>query len=303
MKALVTGATGFVGGRLARALAADDVEVRALVRDRDRASDLERAGIELHEGDVNDARSLRGAGDGVDVAYYLVHGMGRGGDGDFSAREHAAARNFAQLARAGGVERVIYLGGLGDQPGSKHLRSRHETALTLCRDGPPLTYFRASMVVGARSEGYRTLRYLVQRLPAMIAPAWLKTPTQPIGIDDAIAYLAAAPNVPESTGREVQIGGPDVLAYGEMLDRMALALGRRPRPKVPVPLLTPWLSSLWIGLVTPVDAGVARPLVEGLATETIVTDLSGAALFDVEPVSFDETLRRALAEDPEGGTR
>lgn len=303
MRALVTGATGFVGGRLARALAADGVEVRALVRDSGRADDLRRAGIELHEGDVTRAASLRGAGAGVDVAYYLVHGMGRGGGSDFAARERDAARNFARMAADEGVARVVYLGGLGDQPGSEHLRSRHETALTLGREGPPLTYFRASMVVGARSEGYRTLRYLVQRLPAMIAPAWLKTSTQPIGIDDAVAYLVAAPRVPESTGREIQIGGPDVLAYGEMLDRMAVALGRRPRPKIPVPLLTPWLSSLWIGLVTPVDAGVARPLVEGLSTETVVTDPSGAALFDVDPVGFDETLRRALAEDPEARAR
>ncbi len=250
-----------------------------------------------------DPDSLRGAGDGVDVAYYLVHGMGRGSGGDFAERERDAARNFARMARAAGVERVVYLGGLGDQPGSQHLRSRHETALLLRREGPPVTYFRASMVVGARSEGYRTLRYLVERLPAMIAPAWLKTPTQPIGVDDAVAYLAAAPSVPESKGREVQIGGPDVLAYGEMLDRMALALGRRPRPKIPVPLLTPWLSSLWIGLVTPVDAGVARPLVEGLSTETVVTDPSGAALFDVDPIGFDETLRRALTEDEHASSR
>ncbi len=300
MRALVTGATGFVGGRLAQALVADGVEVRGLVRDRARAGALVRAGVEIHEGDVTDADTVVGAGEDVDVAYYLVHSMGRGGQGDFAEQEHAAARNFARMALAEGVGRVVYLGGLGDQPGSKHLRSRHETALTLGREGPPLTYFRASMVVGARSEGYRTLRYLVERLPAMIAPAWLKTPTQPIGIDDAVAYLAAAPSVPESAGREIQIGSPDVLAYGEMLDRMAMALGRRPRPKVPVPFLTPWLSSLWIGLVTPVDAGVARPLVEGLSTETVVTDPSGAELFDIEPVGFDETLRRALDEDEDG---
>jgi uncharacterized protein YbjT (DUF2867 family) len=297
MRALVTGATGFVGGRLARALTADGVDVRALVRSRPRAAALERAGVELHEGDVLQAASLRGAGRGADVAYYLVHGMGRGARGDFAERDRDSARNFARMARDEGIERVVYLGGLGDRPRSEHLRSRHETALTLRREGPPVTYFRASMVVGTGSEGYRTLRALVERLPAMIAPAWLKTPTQPIGIDDAVAYLTAAPAVPGSAGREVQIGGPDVLGYGEMLDRMAVALGRRPRPKVPVPVLTPWLSSLWIGLVTPVDAGVARPLVEGLSTETVVTDPSGAALFDLAPVGFDEALRRALAED------
>jgi len=303
VRALVTGATGFVGGRLARALVADGVEVRGLVRSRKRAAGLEQEGIELHEGDVLDPESLRGAGEGVDVAYYLVHGMGRGSEGDFAERERQSARNFARMAAQEAVGRVIYLGGLGDQPGSQHLRSRHETAVILGRDGPPLTYFRAAMVVGAASESYRTLRYLVQRLPAMIAPAWLKTPTQPIGIDDVVAYLAAAPHVPESAGREIQIGGPDVLPYGEMLDRMAITLGRRPRPKVPVPFLTPWLSSLWIGLVTPVDAGVARPLVEGLSTETVVTDPSGAALFDVEPAGFDETLRRALAEDEAAASR
>jgi len=164
-------------------------------------------------------------------------------------------------------------------------------------EGPPLTYFRAAMVVGARSESYRTLRYLVERLPAMIAPAWLKTKTQPIGIDDVLSYLEQAPAVPESAGREIQIGGPDVLSYGQMLDGMADVLGRPHRPKVPVPFLTPRLSSLWIGLVTPVDAGVARPLIEGLSTPTVVTDPSGMALFDVRPVSFDEALRRAHAED------
>src|SRR4051794_18624901 len=133
----------------------------------------------------------------------------------------------------------------------------------------------------------------------MIAPAWLKNATQPIGIDDTLRYLVQAPAVVASTGREVQIGGPDVLSYGEMLDRMAAGLELRRRPRVPVPLITPWLSSLWIGLVTPVDAGVARPLVEGLAVPTVVTDPSGAELFDVQPIDFDEALRRAVAEDPE----
>jgi uncharacterized protein YbjT (DUF2867 family) len=297
VKALVTGATGFVGGRLVERLGANGLEVRCMVRDRARARHLAEAGHELHEGDVNDADTLRGAGDGVDVAYYLVHGMGRGSDADFEEKERRAAAAFARMAANEGVERVVYLGGLGDEPGSKHLRSRHATAVALAETGPPLTYFRAAMVVGAGSESYKTLRYLVQRLPAMIAPAWLKTRTQPIGVDDVLAYLAAAPDVEASAGREIQIGGPDVLSYGDMLDRMAQALGTYRRPKVPVPFLTPWLSSLWIGLITPVDAGVARPLVEGLSTETVVTDRSGAELFNVEPTPFDDALRAAIEED------
>jgi uncharacterized protein YbjT (DUF2867 family) len=297
--ALVTGATGFIGGRLANALADDGWHVRALVRDSRRASELADRGVELFEGDVLDADSLRGAGEGAEVAYYLVHGMGRGGEGDFEERERGAARNFAEMAKREEVSRVVYLGGLGDQPRSKHLRSRAETAEILREQGPPLTYFRAAMVVGARSESYRTLRYLVQRLPAMIAPAWLSTPTQPIAVDDVIAYLRRAPDLEESEGREVQIGGPNVLSYGDMLDRMAQALRIQPRPRVPFPLLTPRLSSLWIGLVTPVDAGVARPLIEGLSTPTTVTDPLGASPFGIKPVPFAEALRRALAEDPE----
>lgn len=297
MKALVTGANGFVGGRLADALADRGAGVRAMVRDRGRARHLEQKGYELHEGDALKPETLSGAGEGVDVAYYLIHSMGGAGDGSFAERERRAARAFADMARDEGVERVVYLGGLGDEPGSEHLRSRHETAEVLAEHGPPLTYFRAAMVVGARSESFRTLRYLVERLPVMVAPSWLKTPTQPIGIDDVVAYLAAAPDTPESKGREVQIGGPDVLSYGDMLDSMARALGKRPRPKLPVPFITPWLSSLWIGLVTPVDAGVARPLIEGLSTPTRVTDPSGAASFGIEPAGLDETLERALAEE------
>ncbi len=273
--------------------------VRCLVRERSRAAKLEALGLELQVSDVTDAPSIAGAGEGVDIAYYLVHAMA-GGSG-FEERERVAAANFAQMARREGIGRVVYLGGLGQETESRHLRSRHETARILAAEGPPLTYFRAAMVVGAGSESFRTLRYLVKRLPVMVAPSWLQTPTQPIGIDATIEYLLRAPAVPESTGREVQIGGPDILSYADMLDRMALALGKAPPRKLSVPLITPWLSALWLGLVTPVDTKVARPLVEGLRTATVVTDPSGAEPFGIEPESFDEALRRALAEEKAGG--
>ncbi|HTC58622.1 MAG TPA: NAD(P)H-binding protein [Solirubrobacteraceae bacterium] len=292
---MVTGATGFIGGRLARALVSSGAKVRCLARNATRAEDLRAVGCEVVEGDVGQSSSLDGIGHEIEVAYYLIHSMS-GGEG-FQEREQEGARNFARMAAREGIERVVYLGGLGDQSVSKHLLSRHETALTLARHGPALTYFRAAMVVGADSESYRTLRYLVQRLPVMIAPAWLRTKTQPIGIDDVIEYLSRAAEVPESIGREVQIGGPDVLSYGEMLERMARVMGKRPRVMVPVPLITPWLSSLWIGLVTPVDTNVARPLIEGLKTATIVTDASGTEPFGIMPAPFDEALRRALAEE------
>jgi uncharacterized protein YbjT (DUF2867 family) len=267
------------------------------VRDRSRAGTLEERGFDLHEGDMLRPETLRGAGRGVDVAYYLVHSMGRGAGADFAARDRAAAEAFASVARDEGIDQVVYLGGLGDEAQSEHLHSRHTTALVLRENGPPLTYFRAAMVVGAQSESYRSLKYLVKRLPLMIAPAWLANDTQPIAIDDVLEYLVEAPSIEETRSREFQIGGPDVLTYGEMLDRTADALGVRRRPRIPVPLITPWLSSLWIGLVTPVDAGVARPLVEGLATPTVVTDSSAADRFAVRPIGFDEALRRAAAED------
>jgi uncharacterized protein YbjT (DUF2867 family) len=293
MRTLVTGATGFVGGRLAETLAERGAEVRCLVRDRVRASELAEAGHDLHEGDVLDADSLRGAGEGVDTAYYLVHSMGRGGDREgFAERERRAAENFARMASEEGVERIVYLGGLGDER-SEHLKSRAATAEALAEHGPPLVYFRAAMVIGAGSESYRTVRYLVERLPAMIAPAWLRNRTQPIAIDDVLEYLAQAAERPEAEGQEIQIGGPDVMTYAEVLDLMAEVLGKRRRPKIPFPLLTPRLSSLWIGLVTPVDAGVARPLIESLASETVVTDPEPARLFDVTPMPCEEALRTA----------
>jgi uncharacterized protein YbjT (DUF2867 family) len=292
---LIAGATGFVGGRLASALLESGGEVRCLVRDRSRAGSLERSGAELHVGDVTEAESLEGAARDVEVAYYLVHAMA-GGAG-FGERERQGAANFARVARREGVRRIVYLGGLGEQSESEHLRSRHRTALVLAEHGPPLTYFRAAMVVGAGSESFRTLRYLVSRLPVMIAPSWLRTDTQPIGIDATVEYLRRAPEVSESQGREVQIGGPDVLSYADMLDRMAVVMGVPPRHKVPFPLITPWLSALWLGLVTPVDTKVARPLVEGLTTPTVVTDPSGAEPFGIEPEPFDEALRRAYEEE------
>ena len=197
------------------------------------------------------------------------------------------------------VRDLVYLGGLGEG-GSKHLRSRHETALALAQSGVPTTYFRAAAVIGAGSESFRTVMYLVKRLPVMITPRWTTTRTQPIAIGNVIDYLASAPEVEAARGREIEIGGPAVTTYGGMIDAMARALGNRPPLRITVPVLTPWLSSLWIGLVTPVDAGVARPLIEGLSTETVVTDPSGMRLFDVEPVPLDRAMLAAL-DEMEGG--
>ena len=257
--------------------------------------DLERIGCEVVRGDVLKPDSLGPALDGIETAYYLVHSMGRGGDSDFASRDRAGAENFGAAAARGGVARLVYLGGLGE-PASEHLRSRQQTAAILADSGVPLTYFRAAAVIGAGSESFRVVYYLVKRLPAMVTPRWVTTRTQPIAIADVIAYLRAAAAVPEAAGREIEIGGPEVTTYGGMMDEMARALERRPPLRIPVPLLTPRLSSLWIGLVTPVDAGVARPLIEGLATETVVRDTTGMNLFDVDGVPLAAAMRAALAE-------
>ena len=292
---LVAGATGYIGGRLAAALREDGHEVRCLVRDPSRATDLDRLGCEVLRGDVLERDTLGPALDGIETAYYLVHSMGRGGDADFAARDRAGAENFGAAAARAGVARLVYLGGLGE-PGSEHLRSRHHTAEILGASGVPLTYFRAAAVIGAGSESFRVVYWLVRRLPLMVTPRWVGTRTQPIAIADVIAYLRAAPEVSVATGREIEIGGAEVTTYGGMMDAMARAMGRRERPRIPVPLLTPRLSSLWIGLVTPVDAGVAKPLVEGLATETVVRDASGMRAFDIEPTPLAEAMRVALTE-------
>lgn len=293
----VAGSTGYIGGLLCKRLREEGRKVRALARHPERAGDLRAAGCEVVRADVLEPETLGPALQGVEVAYYLVHSMGRGSDGDFAARDEQAARNFAAAAAAG-VKRIVYLGGLGE--GSKHLDSRHATAETLREGEVPVAYFRAAAVIGAGSESFRTVFYLVRRLPAMLTPRWVTSRTQPIAAADVVAYLAAASDLGIQADREIQIGGPDVTTYGGMIDELAHALGR-PRPlRITVPMLSPWLSSLWIGLVTPVDAGVARPLIEGLSTETVVTDPSGMELFDVERMPLEKALADAVAGAEDG---
>jgi uncharacterized protein YbjT (DUF2867 family) len=290
----VAGSTGYIGGLLCRRFRADGVEVRALARRPEQASELSRAGCEVRRADVLDPETLDPALEGAEVAYYLVHSMGRGSDGDFAERDREGAENFAAAAASAGVKRVVYLGGLGE--GSKHLDSRHATAETLRAGDVPVAYFRAAAVIGAGSESFRTVFFLVRRLPVMVTPRWVATRTQPIAVADVLGYLAAASDLGVEAEREIQIGGPDVTTYGGMIDELARALDRRPPVRITVPVLTPTLSSLWIGLVTPVDAGVARPLIEGLATETVVEGSSGMELFpQVTRTRLEVALRGAVA--------
>jgi uncharacterized protein YbjT (DUF2867 family) len=289
----VAGATGYIGGRLCARLREEGLAVRALARHPESSPQLKRIGCELRTADVLDPPTLAPALEGVDVAYYLVHSMGRGSDGDFAARDKAGAENFAAAASAAGVRRIVYLGGLGR--GSEHLASRHATAETLRASAVPVAYFRAAAVIGAGSESFLTVFHLVRRLPLMITPRWVTTRTQPVAVDDAVSFLAAAANLSAPLDRELQIGGPDVTTYGGMIDELARALGRRPPLRLTVPVLTPRLSSLWIDLVTPVDPGVARPLIEGLSVETIVSDTSGMELLPaIGPMPLSEALRQAI---------
>lgn len=288
----VAGSTGYIGGLLCKHLRSEGEEVRALARRPEGAAGLTEAGCEVVKADVLKLPTLRPALEGADVAYYLVHSMGRGSDGDFAERDAQGARNFAAAAADAGVRRIVYLGGLGE--GSKHLASRHATAEKLREGDVPVAYFRAAAVIGAGSESFLTVFYLVKRLPLMVTPRWVTTRTQPIAVDDVIAHLAAAADLDAALDRELQIGGPDVTTYGGMIDELARALDRRAPLRVTVPILTPGLSSLWIGLVTPVDAGVARPLIEGLATETVVHEPVSELFPDIALTPLPQALEKAV---------
>jgi len=299
MRVLLTGATGFLGRRLARRLREDGFEVRCLVRNvrGAQARKLERAGCELIRGDLRSVAGLAETLAGCAAAYYLVHMIGEGAD--YGAQEEAAASRFARAAREAGVGRVIYLGGLGADDASEHLASRHATAEALRADGPPLTYFRAAMVIGPGSESYELLRGIVQRLPFLPAPSWLETKTQPIGVDDAVAYLRAALDVPASVGREVEIGGPEVLSHQRVVDEMARALGLRPprRFRVSSEIARPGTIAAGAAAVTSGSPHVAAAISLGLTTPTIVTDPGAAELFPrIRPKPLDYVLGKAVDE-------
>jgi uncharacterized protein YbjT (DUF2867 family) len=292
---LVTGATGYVGGRLVPELLARGHRVRCLVRDRGRLQGRRWSdAVEIVTGDLLQPETVAGSMDGVDAAYYLVHSMA-GGAG-FHERDMVAARAFGRAAAAAGVGRIVYLGGLGDPASdlSDHLRSRQQTGEALREAGVPVTEFRAAVVVGAGSISFEMIRHLTERLPAMVCPQWVYTKVQPIAVGDLLRYLVAALDVPESAGRVVEIGGADVQTYGGMMMGYAEARSLR-RWLVPVPVLTPRLSSYWVHLVTPVPAPIARPLIEGLRSETVVRTTDARELFpDIVPVDYMTAVRAAL---------
>ena len=295
---LITGASGYIGGRLAQHLLDAGVDVRVAGRDPGKLTDR-WPGVDAVELDVMRPETIGPATDGVTTAYYLIHSMEEGGS-PFEERDRAAATNFARVASESGVERIVFLGGLGDDDDpdlSPHLASRHETGRLLAQHGPAVLELRAGMVIGAGSASFRMLGDLVRRLPVMVTPRWVDTRSQPIAIDDVVAYLDETREVTlERPHTIVEIGGADVLSYREMMRRLGEERGRVP-VILPVPVLTPWLSSLWCGLVTSVPPSVAGPLIEGQRNETIVRDDTAARLFpDIHPVGFDEAVERTLSE-------
>jgi uncharacterized protein YbjT (DUF2867 family) len=290
---LVTGATGYIGGRLLRRLEEGGRRVRCMVRHPDGLRST-RPTTEVVYGDCLDEPSLVPALADVHTAYYLVHSMGAGSR--FAALDRQAASSFGQAAARAGVRRIIYLGGLGDEHSdSAHLRSRVETGDALRAGGVPVVEFRSSIVIGAGSLSFEMIRALVERLPVMVCPRWVETPTQPIAVDDVLAYLEAALDVPAGTKGIFEIGGPQVVSYGDMMREYARLRGLR-RVLLPVPVLTPHLSGLWLALVTPAQARVGRALVEGLKTATVVRSAAARETFRIAPMALQEAFVRAIEE-------
>ena len=295
---LLTGATGYVGGRLLEALVAAGHRVRCLVRRPERLRIPKGADVEAVAGDLLDPASLRAAMPGVHTAYYLVHSMES--PGSFEDLDRRAARNFAEAARDFGVRRIIYLGGLGEtSPNlSPHLRSRHEVGEILRSSSVPVIEFRASIVIGSGSLSFEMIRALVERLPVLITPRWVSVPAQPIAVRDLLAYLLAALELPCAGSRIFEIGGADQVSYGGLMLEYARQRGLR-RFVVPVPVLTPRLSSLWLGLVTPLHVRVGRRLIDSIRNPTVVRDRSALTEFGIRPMGYREAIAAALREDDE----
>lgn len=293
---LVTGATGYIGGRLVPHLLEAGYRVRCLVRDARRLQGRSWSDqVEVVEADALRPETLPAAMEGVWATYYLIHSLSD--TKEYRERDIIVARNFGHAAKAAGIERIIYLGGLGDPDTqlSVHLRSRQETGAALREAGVPVTEFRAAVIVGSGSLSFEMIRYLTERLPVMICPRWVYTRIQPIAIRDILDYMVDALKVPESAGRIIEVGGADVLTYGDMMKGYAKVRDLR-RLLIPVPVLTPRLSAHWVHWMTPVNAGIVYPLIEGLRNEVIVRDDTAKRLFpDIEPVGYDTAVRRALA--------